>query len=300
MLAWLVPAAFGAPLVPDFTGPHDWKVEVYWYEPATNPYSTDWVQTDMEVVAVSLACAPSGRPRTDHCRPIGDTAWWGFRPVGSADVALFELPNSLVLEIVYSDRGRIVRYDWLGDLLPFRTAACNALLHLDRTVNTEKRVCSADAVRTAGEHFQRFFAQSVLSALEVELPKGGDAAGKPWKVSEAPKAGTRYNPGALAATNGTWVETAPGEVAFNGQITERPVNAGSVGSAYATDTALTAKAHLDTGGRPTAFEAHAVASSTGILYGHSQTDTWLTTLDSPVPSPPERDPRSEPEVPSPK
>jgi hypothetical protein len=286
-----VAVARAAPLVPAFDQTSHWKIEVYSYEPATNPYSSDWIPTEMEVVAVSLTCAPSGRPRIDHCRPIDGKVYWGYREVGGDTVKLFELSNPNVLEIAYSDRGKVLRYDWQGDRTQFRHDACNALLHLDRTVNTDKRVCTEDGARRVGERFEERLSQNLLGALDVELPKAGEHGGKAWKPTAAPMAGRRYLTGTMASSNGTWSETAPGALQFAGQVSERPGTAGSV-SAYATDSAVSIQVKLNAAGRPATLEAHTVATSTQTLYGHSQTDTWLTSLDPPASTPPGRDPRA--------
>ncbi len=299
MLALLASLATAAPLVPAFDGSHTWKVEVYWYAPATNPWSSDYREEEMEVTAVTLACKPSGRPRTDHCAPVDGKVWWGYRLVGEPDVKLHELTTAGVLEVVYNERGRVVRYDWIGDRSRFYAEACHALMYLDKTMNPVGFVCAEDSARRVGPLIETQVATAVLGALDLELPKTGDAGGKPWKPTASPIAGRRYGLGSMASTGGTWAEVAgaPGKIRFEGQISERPVSAGSMASNYTTDSAVQITATLGADGRPRELEAHAVATSTGPIYGFAQTDTWLTTVDAPASSPPGADPRQPPPAP---
>jgi len=286
--------ARAAPLVPSFDATHSWKIEVYSYEPATDPYASDHRDTEMQVTAVTLTCKPSGRPHVDHCTPVDGRIYWGYRLVGAPDVTLHELTTAAILEVSYNDRGRVLRYDWLGDRSGFWAGSCHALLYLEKGIDPEKRVCTEEGARRWGPRFEEGLTQGILGGLDVELPKGGDHGGKQWKPGAAPMAGRRYLTGVLASSNGMWAEVATGDarkVIFNGQISERPVTGGSVSGDYTTDSVVRVEVSLNAANRPATLEAHAVATSTSTLYGFTQTDTWVTTVDPPVASPPGADPR---------
>ncbi len=296
MLALLASLAHAAPLVPAFDGAHTWKVEVYWYAPAMNAWSSDYRDEEMEATAVTLACKPSGRPRIDHCAPVDGKIWWGYRLAGEPEVTLHELTTAGVLEIGYNERGRVVRSDWIGDRSGFYADACHALMYLDKTMNPVGFVCTVDSARRVGPRFEENVAANVLGALDLELPKNGDPGGKPWKPSTAPLGGRRYGSTSMASTAGTWtvVPGTPEKIRFEGKISERPVNAGSMASGYTTDSAVQITATLGADGRPREVEAHAAATSTGPIYGFAQTDIWLTTVDAPASAPPGADPRQPP------
>ena len=97
--------------------------------------------------------------------------------------------------------------------------------------------------------------------------------------------------GVMASTDGVWSEDPTG-LHFSGEIAERPVTAGSVSGDYTTTTDAKIQVTLDTSGRPASLEAHAVTRSTSNVYGYRQMDTWLTSLDTPMSTPPAPDPRS--------
>jgi hypothetical protein len=293
-LLFAVSVATASPLVPTWTEPHTWKVEVYSHSPATNPYSSDWRQTEMEVYAATLVCAPT-RPRTEECTFADRQVYWGYRLSGQTDVVIHALPQPASLEITWTDRGRMAHYDWIGNREPLWSAQCTAYLELDHEFDGQNRQCKPDFMRIVGGRLDESLALDLVGALEVELPKNGDSGGKPWVVSQPPFAGRRYLSTGIASSEAKWTDagdTPEGRrLELSGTVTERPVNAGSVSADFATETSLTEIAIVDAAGRPVTLEAHAVAKSTSTLYGFIQTDSYSTRLPTGSPgTPPSPDP----------
>ncbi len=228
-LALLVSAAWAQDLV--YQWPQDqerlYQVEVYWYDIIFSSTSELNIVYDMFTWTFRLACRTgSGEDPELSCSVHDDTVYRGYRPEGSSEVVLVEMPFPGQLQAEFTERGRIKSLDVQGDRTPF----WDAYAEFQQAMLSTPVVFSDSERERMGRDLEHSLLLRALGTLELELPKNGDDKGKKWKQSGMPQVMRFFSQSSGIGRVKSVVEGREGSqvrIRTSGEATEQPTDTAS-------------------------------------------------------------------------
>lgn len=185
-----------------------YKVETFGFAPTPgDPYDLDWRQSMLDSWGALLVCTRESK-RVDRCTFEGGVMEYAFVLEGDQAMQRFDLPAPEYLELVYTKTGK-VKVSAKGDSEPFYDAIATA--SLARNKHEDRRAYSREERRLIGQSYEQAFQFWIAGALELQFPKGGDAA-NPW-ITDAPLIAQTWVGGAYGGKIDWRIEAMDGDVA---------------------------------------------------------------------------------------
>ena len=192
----LATSAMAQGLVPtyDLTTEHDYKIEVIYQNPDMQE-SANHQKADAELWGGHIRCKGVAT-RIESCTFVDGVFYWGWLPYGTTEAKVQSFDAPATIEFIYGPTGRIKSWDMKGDRAALQLHLTEA--YASRVNQGAWRLDSPDFRRVVGQELEQRLVLVLASALDVELPKKGDASA-PWKYTSLPYFARRSQGGLGAA-----------------------------------------------------------------------------------------------------
>lgn len=195
--------------------------------------------------------------------------YWGFVLAGTTDVKVYRLKAPMQFEVTWSSRGRMAKFDPRGEREPLYEAYA-AVRVLQHRLG-DQVAFRPDTIRRMGQFAERWLARSMIGALEIELPKQGEDAGRPWRLRNPPPVARGWVQGQAASAVNLAVAGRAGTDAtltWSGTVSEMPGSLENSVMDYAIQTAVQGNVAYDlAAGRVKSQHMSLRRSSTQAIYG---------------------------------